>query len=73
MTLEIHQPPAANSNLEPYVLDLIREEREKALSPREWQFRLRGYGYAIKQIDGSQIVTRLPKGDEIGGLPPEFA
>lgn len=73
MTLEIHLPEAANSNLEPYVLDLIREEREKALSPREWQFRLRGYGYAIKQIDGAKIVTRLPKGTAIGVLPPEFA
>ncbi|MGR3621118.1 hypothetical protein [Pseudophaeobacter sp.] len=73
MTPEFHQPQAANSNLEPYVLDLIREEREKALSPREWQFRLRGYGYAIKQIDGAQIVTRLPKCIEIGVLPPEFA
>ena len=73
MTMETHIPHPANSNLEPYVLDLIREEREKALSPREWQFRLRGYGYAIKDVDGAQIVTSLPKGIEIGVLPPEFA
>ncbi|MEP4035029.1 hypothetical protein [Pseudophaeobacter sp.] len=73
MTLATHTPEPANSNLEPYVLDLIREEREKALSPREWQFRLRGYGYAIKNVDGAQIVTSLPKGIEIGVLPPEFA
>lgn len=73
MTLATPMPQPANSNLEPYVLDLIREEREKALSPREWQFRLRGYGYAIKDVDGTQIVTSLPKGIEIGILPPEFA
>jgi hypothetical protein len=73
MALETHIPEPANSNLEPYVLDLIREEREKALSPREWQFRLRGYGYAIKNVDGAQIVTSLPKGTEIGVLPAEFA
>ncbi|KPD14277.1 hypothetical protein [Phaeobacter sp. 11ANDIMAR09] len=73
MALTTHIPEPANSNLEPYVLDLIREEREKALSPREWQFRLRGYGYAIKNVDGAQIVTSLPKGTEIGVLPAEFA
>ncbi|GAA6194667.1 hypothetical protein [Pseudophaeobacter sp.] len=73
MKLETQVPQAANSNLEPYVLDLIREEREKALSPREWQFRLRGYGYAIKDVDGARIVTSLPKGIEIGVLPAEFA
>ena len=65
--------PATTCPVEPSVLDLIRVEREKALSPREWQFRLRGYGYAIKNVEGAQILTRLPKGTEIGILPPEFA
>lgn len=60
------------TQLDPGVLELIRVEREKALSPREWQFRLRGYGYAIKRVEGAQILTRLPKGTEIGVLPPEF-
>mgnify|MGYP000548104250 CR=1 FL=1 len=59
--------------LDPGVLELIRDEREKALSPREWQFRLRGYGYAIKRIAGAQILTRLPQGTEVGVLPAEFA
>lgn len=63
---------ARPSALEPSVLDLIRDEREKALSPREWQFRLRGYGLAIKRVAGEQILTRLPQGTEIGVLPAEF-
>lgn len=61
------------SPVEDSVLDLIRDERQKALSPREWQFRLRGHGYAIKNIAGAQILTRLPKGTEVGVLPAEFA
>ena len=72
MTTQTHDLPEAINQVEPSVLDLIRDEREKALSPREWQFRLRGYGYAIKNVDGAQILTRLPKGTEIGILPPEF-
>lgn len=73
MTTQTHDLPEAINQVEPSVLDLIRDEREKALSPREWQFRLRGYGYAIKNVEGAQILTRLPKGTEIGILPPEFA
>ncbi|KIC10402.1 hypothetical protein RA19_11870 [Leisingera sp. ANG-M1] len=63
------QPPA----VDPGVLELIRSEREKALSPREWKFRLRGYGYAVKTVEGTQVLTRLATGDEVGTLPPEFA
>ncbi|WP_264211932.1 hypothetical protein [Leisingera thetidis] len=58
--------------IEPSLLDLIRSEREKALSPREWKFRLRGYGYAVKTVEGTQILTRLTTGGTLGTLPPEF-
>ena len=58
--------------IEPGVLTMIRDEREKALSNREWQFRLRGYGYGIKTVEGAQILTRLPRGLEVGVLPAEF-
>ncbi len=64
---------APPSPLDKNLLELIRVEREKALSPREWQFRLRGYGYAIKRVAGDQILTRLPKGTEIGVLPADIA
>ncbi len=51
------------------VLDLLKRERNKALSAREWKFRLAGYGYAIKDVAGRQIVTTLPHGVELGELP----
>lgn len=54
------------------ILTLLREERRKALSAREWQFRLRGYGYAIRDEDGAQILTRLPRGEALGVLPAEL-
>ncbi|MCD9147158.1 hypothetical protein [Pseudophaeobacter flagellatus] len=73
MTPETPNPQLTNSTLDPFVLNLIRKEREKALSPREWRFRLRGYGYAIKRVAGDQILTRLPKGTEIGVLPADIA
>jgi len=51
------------------VLDLLKRERAKALSPREFKFRLVGYGYAIKDVEGAQVVTKLPQGTELGVLP----
>ena len=51
------------------ILDLLQRERAKALSPREWKFRLAGYGYAIKDVMGRQVVTTLPHGIELGVMP----
>ena len=51
------------------VLDILKRERSKALSVRDWKFRLAGYGYAIKDVAGAQIVTKLPQGTELGVLP----
>ncbi|SHK21774.1 hypothetical protein SAMN05444000_12252 [Shimia gijangensis] len=53
------------------VLDIIERERAHALSTREWKFRLAGYGYAIKDVLGEQIVTKLPQGIELGVLPTQ--
>jgi hypothetical protein len=53
-------------------LDLITRERSKALSTREWKFRLAGYGYAIKDVKGAQVVTKLPQGIELGVLPSQI-
>lgn len=53
------------------VLDLLRSERTKALSSREWKFRLAGYGYAIKDVMGRQVVMSLPHGVELGVLPAQ--
>lgn len=55
------------------VLSLIKDERDKALSAREWKFRLRGYGYGVKDVDGGQMLTRLSNGTELGVLPADIA
>lgn len=57
------------SGIEAGVLDLLQRERDKSLSDREWKFRLAGYGYAIKDVKGARIVTKLPQGVELGVLP----
>ncbi|MBO9450526.1 hypothetical protein J7426_09680 [Tropicibacter sp. R16_0] len=58
--------------IEDGILDLLRQERTKALSAREWKFRIAGFGYAIKDVRGSQVVTKLPQGTELGVLPAQF-
>ena len=54
------------------VLDILTREKHNSLSTREWKFRLVGYGYAIKDVAGAQVVTKLPQGTEIGVLPAHF-
>ena len=53
------------------VIDLVLREREQSLSAREWQHRLAGYGYAIKDTDHGQVVETLPHRVEVGVLPAE--
>ena len=55
--------------IEEPILDLLKRERALALSSREFKFRLVGYGYAIKDVQGAQVVTKLPQGTELGVLP----
>ena len=61
-----------STEIEAAVLDILKRERDQALSAREWKFRLAGYGYAIKDVAGAQVVTKLPQGTEIGVLPKQF-
>lgn len=63
------QADIGGTMIDPEVLDLLQRERGKALSLREWKFRLAGYGYAIKDVMGRQVVTTLPHGVELGILP----
>ncbi|HBS51036.1 MAG TPA: hypothetical protein DEA05_13585 [Rhodobacteraceae bacterium] len=67
------QADIGGTMIEPPVLDILKRERAKALSPREWKFRLAGYGFAIKDVRGQQVVTKLPQGTELGVLPAHFA
>ncbi|MFC4668031.1 hypothetical protein ACFO5X_05645 [Seohaeicola nanhaiensis] len=54
------------------LLKLLAEERQKALSAREWKFRLAGYGYGIKEDGPRRVVTQLTNGMELGVLPVSF-
>ncbi|ASM74027.1 MULTISPECIES: hypothetical protein [Roseobacteraceae] len=55
------------------ILDLIKQERAKALSKREWQHRIAGYGYGIRDTQHGQIVETLPHHVPVCTLPPELA
>lgn len=37
----------------------VLRERELSVSDREWKFRLRGYGFGIRDEDHGPIVTAL--------------
>ncbi len=41
------------------VQDIVLAERVKSLSEREWQFRLRGYGYGLRESGPNWMVTAL--------------
>jgi hypothetical protein len=62
-----------NLKLDKSTLELISEEYSKALSVREWQFRLRGYGLIIKEMGDRKVVAKLRTGNILGVLPAQFA
>lgn len=53
-------------------LKVLRDTRAKALSKREWQHVLRGYGYALKADEKGITVMRLPQNQEICALPADL-
>ncbi|PIE14108.1 MAG: hypothetical protein CSA70_02855 [Rhodobacterales bacterium] len=55
------------------VCEIVMREREMALSDREWKFRLRGYGYGIRDTDHGCMITSLLKGTELCALPEDQA
>ena len=59
--------------LESSTLDFLAAERRKSLSKREWHFRMKGYGFGIREHGDRQVVTKLPQGTMLGILPSNFA
>lgn len=59
--------------LEASTLDFLADERRKSLSKREWHFRMKGYGFGIREQGDRQVVTKLPQGTMLGILPTNFA
>jgi len=41
------------------IRDFVMRERARCVSDREWKFRLRGYGYAIRDSETGPVVTSL--------------
>ncbi len=66
------QADIGGSPIEEQVLDILKRERANSLSPREWKFRLAGHGLAIKDVQGAQVLTKLPQGVELGVLPAQL-
>ncbi|MCH2095031.1 MAG: hypothetical protein MK160_07925 [Rhodobacteraceae bacterium] len=38
----------------------LKAERAKTLSEAEWRFRMRGYGYQVRRVEGGIEVAKLP-------------
>lgn len=59
----------AGGMIDDQTLDILTRERGMALSAREWTFRIAGYGFGVKDIDGARVLTKLPQNTELGVLP----
>lgn len=60
----INTGPAATQE----ALRFALAERRACLSDREWRFRLRGYGYDIRQTAQGRMLTMVTSGLELGAL-----
>lgn len=47
------------------VRTFVMGERKQCVSDREWKFRLKGYGYDLRQTERGTVLTTLPHGVEI--------
>ncbi len=47
------------------VRTFVMGERRHCVSDREWKFRLRGYGYDVRQTARGTILHTLPHGHEV--------
>ena len=55
------------------ILALALHERRMAVSDREWQHRLRGYGYGIRETTEGRYLTSLVRGHAICSVPVHLA
>lgn len=62
-----HDP--IDTGLTAKICDIVLHERSMSLSEREWKYRLRGYGYAIRDTDAGRVVTSLINGSDLCTLP----
>jgi len=50
------------------IRSFVMNERSMCVSDREWKFRLRGYGYDVRDTEAGKVLTSLPHGVEICAL-----
>ncbi|EAU45563.1 MULTISPECIES: hypothetical protein [Salipiger] len=50
------------------VRDFLINERAKSLTEAEWRFRMRGYGYNLRRVEGGVEVARLPQNSVLGTI-----
>ena len=55
------QDPAVIADIRSFVM----KERRMCVSDREWQHRLKGYGYAIRDTARGRMLSTLPHGVDI--------
>ena len=67
------KPEQLDTEMTAKICEIVLHERAMSLSEREWKFRLRGYGYAIKDTDHGRVVTSLRKGEDLCTLPDPAA
>ena len=53
-------------------MTLVTNERERALSVREWKHRLAGYGYSVRDTENGHVLETLPHHVEVCTLPAEL-
>ena len=49
--------------------EFAMRERRSSVSEREWNHRLRGYGYAVKRSEAGAILMELSRGTRLCSLP----
>ncbi|MEO1138855.1 MAG: hypothetical protein AAFW87_05290 [Pseudomonadota bacterium] len=48
-----------------HIRNIVMRERDMSVSDREWKFRLRGYGYGIRDGAEGRVVTSLIGGADL--------
>lgn len=54
-----------NATVVSEVRTFVMGERKHCVSDCEWKFRLKGYGYDLRQTERGTVLTTLPHGVEV--------
>jgi hypothetical protein len=54
-----------NATIESEIRTFVMGERKHCVSDREWKFRLKGYGYDLRQTERGRVLSTLLNGVEV--------